>query len=332
MVRAIAFIAFLVGFVALTSHATAQQQEAGVIVYIGTQSSPKSQGIYMTRMDPKTGALSQSELAVEAKNPNFVAFHPSYKFLYACAEVTDAAGAKTGGVASFAIDATTGKLTPLNQQPSGGKGPCFVSVDKAGKNVLVANYGGGSIASLPIRADGSVGDATAFVQHTGSSVNSSRQKEPHAHGIYVSTDNRFAYVPDLGLDKVMIYQFDAEKGTLTPNDPPAGVVPPGSGPRHFAFHPKGGFAYVINEMLSTVTAFKHDAKTGALPSPIIITDATRMPSSEHTRSSAARISEGTSPGSDISCSRSYSISSSALARRRRASASCSASLRSSSDW
>ena len=266
MVRSIALIAFLVGFVILTSQGIAQQQEGGVIVYIGTQASPKSQGIYMTRMDPKTGALSQPELAVEAKNPNFVAFHPSYKFLYACAEITDAAGAKSGGVASFAIDATTGKLTPINQQPSGGKGPCFVAVDKAGKNILVANYGSGAIACLPIDADGKLKEPSSVIQHEGKSVNPKRQEGPHAHSINLDAANRFVFAADLGLDKVMIYKFDGEKGTLTPNDPAFAEVTPGGGPRHLAWHPSGKFAYVNDEMGDAVNAFAYDAAKGSLTS------------------------------------------------------------------
>jgi 6-phosphogluconolactonase len=261
-------IALLVGFLALTSQAIAQ--EGGVIVYIGTQASPRSQGIYMTRMDPKTGALSKPELAVEAKNPNFVAFHPSYKFLYACAEITDAAGAKAGGVASFAIDPISGKLTPLNQQPSGGRGPCFVAVDKAGKNVLVANYGSGSVACLPIEADGKLKPPSSTIQHEGKGVDPKRQEGPHAHSINLDAANRFAFAADLGLDKVMIYKFDGENGTLTPNDPPFATVTPGGGPRHLAWHPSGKFAYVNDEMGDAVNAFAYDAAKGALMSMQVV--------------------------------------------------------------
>jgi 6-phosphogluconolactonase len=137
-------------------------------------------------------------------------------------------------------------------------------VDKTGKTVLVANYGGGSVAALPIAADGRLGKATAAIQHKGSSVNQQRQSAPHAHSINIDSSNRFAVAADLGLDKLLIYRLDAAKGTLTPNDPPFASVAPGSGPRHFAFHPNGKFAYVINEMLCTVTAFSFDEKTGSL--------------------------------------------------------------------
>ncbi|MEO8498619.1 MAG: lactonase family protein, partial [Planctomycetota bacterium] len=168
------------------------------------------------------------------------------------------------GVTAFAINPKDGSLTKLNEKSSGGAGPCHLVVDATGKNVLVANYGGGSVACLPINTDGTLEDATSFIQHAGSSADPQRQKEPHGHSINVSPDNKFALAADLGLDKVLIYAFDAAQGKLTPNDPAAADVKPGSGPRHFAFHPSGNFAYVINEIALTVTAFKYDAKHGRL--------------------------------------------------------------------
>jgi 6-phosphogluconolactonase len=232
---------------------------AEIPFYIGTYTKPGgSQGIYHATLDPETGKISAPKLAAEAKNPSFLAAHPSGKYLYACNE-----GADGPSVSAFAIQ-SGGGLQPLNQQSAKGAGPCHVWVDAQGKNLLVANYGGGSIAAFPIQPDGALAPAASFVQHTGSSVNPQRQKEPHAHGIYLSADDRFAYVPDLGLDKVLIYRFAPATGTLTPNDPPAATVAPGSGPRHFALHPEGGWAAVINELLSTVTLFQRDAATGAL--------------------------------------------------------------------
>jgi 6-phosphogluconolactonase len=198
------------------------------------------------------------------KNPSFLAIHPGTKFLYAVSEVSDAGGKPTGAVAAFAIDPKSGKLKLLNQQSSQGAGPCHLNVDRAGKNVLVANYGGGSCAVLPIGADGKLGEATAAIQHKGKSVNPQRQEGPHAHSINLDSANRFAFVADLGLDEVLVYRFDSTKGSLTPNDPPAGKVAPGAGPRHFAFHPAGKYAYVINEMASTVTAFAYDPERGTL--------------------------------------------------------------------
>ena len=201
------------------------------------------------------------------KNPSFLAISPDKKFLYSVAEIRYASvfdSGKTGGVVAFAIDQDTGNLKLLNEQPSGGAGPCHLIVDKAGKNVLVANYGGGSVSVLPIAEDGTLKPPSCTIQHEGSSINPQRQKEPHAHSVNLDPAGRFAFVADLGLDKVMIYRFDAEHGQLTPNDPPSVSVKPGSGPRHFAFHPNGKFAYVINEIGNTITAFRYNAEEGRL--------------------------------------------------------------------
>jgi len=241
-------------FLALLTPVFADQ----ISFYVGsTGKQPDTQGIYRMTLDLETGALSAPQMAADAKRASFLAIHPSGDFLYTTAE------GQPGSAAAYAIG-EDGALTLLNQQSTGGAGPTHLWVDGAGKNLLVANYGGGSICCIAIKEDGSLGEQTAFVQHTGSSVNPQRQKEPHAHGIYVDAEDRFVYVPDLGIDKVMIYKFDPEKGALTPNDPPSASVEPGGGPRHFAFHPAGGFAYVNNEMGNTVDVFKHDDETGAL--------------------------------------------------------------------
>ncbi len=223
--------------------------------YIGTYTGPKSQGIYRGTLDSETGKLGPLELVGEAKNPSFVALSPDGKYLYAAIE--DNAGA----VGAWKLNAT-GAATMLNKQSSGGGGACHVWVDKTGKNVFVANYNTGNIASLPVKEDGSLGERTAFVQHVGSGPDKGRQKEPHAHAIYSSPDNKLVYACDLGTDEINIYKFDADKGTLTPNDPPSGKVPPGGGPRHLAF--LGNRVYVCNEMKMSVTAFNRDAKSGAL--------------------------------------------------------------------
>jgi 6-phosphogluconolactonase len=162
------------------------------------------------------------------------------------------------------MDKTTGKLTQLNRQPSGGRGPCHVVVDTTGRCALAANYSSGSVAALPIGPDGKLRPAASVIQHKGSSVNKRRQTGPHAHSINLDSANRFAVAADLGADKVFVYQFDPAKGTLKPHAPPATRLAPGAGPRHFAFHPSGKFAYVINELDSTVTTFAFDAKKGTL--------------------------------------------------------------------
>ncbi|MDH4239257.1 MAG: lactonase family protein [Phycisphaerae bacterium] len=230
-------------------------------VYFGTYTGVEnsSKGIYRSVFNLETGELSDPILAAEAGNPSFLEIHPNGKFLYAVSEAGEA-----GSVSAYAIEADTGNLKLLNKQASGGAGPCHVSIDHMGKNLLVANYGSGSASVIPIKPDDRLGEPTGFVQHTGSSVNSRRQKGPHAHSINVSSDNRFAFVADLGIDKIMIYKLDTEKGTIVANNPPFVKVKPGAGPRHFAFHPNGKYAYVINELDCTVTAFAYDSVVGAL--------------------------------------------------------------------
>ncbi len=242
----------------------ARPAEAPLWVFVGTYTGGESQGIYRLELDPATGALSEPQLAAEMSNPSFLAIHPDHTFLYAVSEVSATSGEPGGSVVGFALDAGTGALTPLNRQSSRGAGPCHLVVDHQGKNVLVANYGGGSIAALPIGADGRLQPASAFVQHEGSGANPKRQEAPHAHSIHADPADRFAIAADLGLDQLRIYRFDPSNGTLTPNDPPATSTAPGSGPRHFAFHPDGRHAYVINELNSTVTAFDYDPSKGTL--------------------------------------------------------------------
>lgn len=235
-----------------------------LLVYFGTYATEKSRGVYVSRLDLASGSLSAPVLAAETVSPSFLAVHPSRPFLYAVNEVGTFEGKPAGSVSAFAIDRASGVLTALNRQSTGGRDPAHLSVDRTGRTVLVANYSGGSVAALPIDADGRLKPATAFVQHTGSSINPERQKQPHAHAIAVDPANRFAYVADLGLDKVLIYRFDAAKGSLTAGDPPSASVRPGSGPRHVAIHPSGRFAYVINEMACTITAFGLDAASGGM--------------------------------------------------------------------
>lgn len=233
------------------------------LVYIGTYTK-QSKGIYAWRFRPATGELIELGLAAETPNPSFLAIHPNRRFLYAVSEISNYEGQKAGAVSAFSIDPVTGKLTFLNRVASKGAGPCHLNTDRTGKCLLVANYGGGSVAAFPIHNDGRLGEASAFIQHTGSSVNPKRQQGPHAHSVNISPDNRFAIVADLGLDQVLVYRLDPGKGSLAANEPPFVKVHPGAGPRHFSFHPGGKFAYVINEMESTVTAFAWDGRLGVL--------------------------------------------------------------------
>ncbi len=239
--------------------AGAQDKPAKLWVYVGTYSPADSEGIRCFELDMATGALTPKPGGKGIGNPSFLAIHPSGRSLYCVGE-----GGKTGAVGAFSIDPATGALTLLNKESAGGSGPCHISIDKAGKNVIIANYGGGSVACLPVAADGTLKAATSFIQHTGSSVNPGRQKEPHAHSINFDPANRFAFCADLGLDKILVYAFDGASGKLTPHTTPSAAVAPGSGPRHFAFHPSAKYAYVINEMTSTLTAFTYDADKGVL--------------------------------------------------------------------
>jgi len=250
-------------FVSVSASA-ASPQRGKYLFYVGTytENGSKGKGIYAYRYDAATQEITPLGLAAETTNPSWVALHPNGRFLYAVNEVQHYSGPNSGGVSAFSVDRATGKLTFLNEVSSRGADPCYITVDKTGKYVLVANYTGGSIAAFPISEDGKLGEASAFVQHTGHGPDAKRQEAPHAHSIDLSPDNRFATVDDLGLDKLLVYKFDASKGTLTPNDPPFAKLDPAAGPRHFALHPSGKFGYVISEMHSTVTLFSADLKAG----------------------------------------------------------------------
>ena len=207
------------------------------------------------RLDVASGALTPLGPAAQMPHPSFLALAPNRHFLYA---ISEGHTKDDSGVRAFSVDPETGKLTLLNTQPAGGAGPCYIEVDASGRNVLIANYGSGSVAVFPLDSNGALRPASAFVQDEGSSINPARQKGPHAHCIVTDPKNRFAAVCDLGTDKVMIFNFDPDQGTLLPGQPAFNSVKPGSGPRHIVFYPDGRWAYVINEMASTVTAFACD--------------------------------------------------------------------------
>lgn len=232
---------------------------SNTLVYVGTYTRDGSEGIYCFRYDDRTGELSLLG-ATKIENPSFLAINTAGTHLYAINEVGEFNGEKAGAISAFAIDRKSGALTLVNRQSVKGTGPCHVCLTRDGRYALVANYGGGSVCALPINADGSLAPASDFVQHQGSSVNPKRQQGPHAHSATLDAQNRFAYVADLGLDKVMIYAF--ANGKLTAAG--AGAVTPGEGPRHFAFHPNAKFAYLINEIGNTVSVFSYHAGTGAL--------------------------------------------------------------------
>jgi 6-phosphogluconolactonase len=230
-------------------------------VYVGTYTDAESQGIYRLELNTLTGALSKPTLAAASTNPSFLVLHPNGRFVYAANEWGDGSDAP-GAVSAFAI-APDGSLKLLNRQPAGGSGPCHLDLDKDGRHLLVANYGSGTAAVLPIAADGTLGDATSVVKHAGRGPRPN-QEGPHAHAIVLDKDNRYAFVADLGIDTLAAYDFNATAGTLVPYKPGTLARPAGSGPRHFAFDPKGNHAYLVSEMASTVTSFDYDARRGVL--------------------------------------------------------------------
>ena len=247
------------------------------IVYVGTYTGAESKGIYAYSYDAASGKLTSLGLAAETVNPSFLAADASHRFLYAVNEVHDYKGENSGAVTAFSIDdRKTGKLTKLNEVSSHGADPCYISFDRTGKYVLVANYTGGNVAVLPIAPDGHIGEASSVVKDAGAlGPKTVRQDAPHAHWIEVSAHNRFAYVSDLGLDRVLIYKFDATKGTLSTGAMPSAAsvntsqdakdffsatLSPATGPRHVAFSSSGKFMYVLGELDSTVTVFANDAK------------------------------------------------------------------------
>jgi 6-phosphogluconolactonase len=240
------------------------------LLYVGTYTGGKSKGIYYYRLRTDNLEVSQNitlvphGLAAETPNPSFLEIDSKRRLVFAVNEVNRFEGKPGGSVSAFSVDAVTGRLTLLNQRPSMGAGPCHLVLDREGKNLLVANYDSGSVSVLPVQADGRLGEATAVVQHTGKSVNPERQSGPHAHCVTLDSSNRFAFVCDLGLDKVLAYRFDSQQGKLTPHAPPFTGLKPGAGPRHMAFRPDGRFAYVINELDSTITSFAYDADAGRL--------------------------------------------------------------------
>jgi 6-phosphogluconolactonase len=235
-----------------------------LLLYVGTYTTGKSEGIYLYRLDLSSGELKHLATTTGVVNPSFLALAPSRRYLYAVNEVEDFEGKKSGALSSFAVDQRTGKLQALNQRSSLGGAPCYVTVDSGGRFVLVANYVGGNVAVFPVQSDGSLGQATDMKQDQGSSVNHDRQEGPHAHFIALDPTNRFVYSCDLGTDKIMIYRFDARNGKLLAGEQPWVQVKPGAGPRHLAFYPDGRYVFVLNEMHATVTSFTRDPEKGSL--------------------------------------------------------------------
>lgn len=281
--RRIQYVFFFVVTIGLAVLAgqTTPSQDSDYFMYVGTytgfkyvhHSKPyghgesKSKGIYVSLFHPATGEISEPELAAEMINPSFLTISPDHRFLYAVSEDPLSVGPPldhSSYVSAFAIDHATGKLRLLNTVPASGTSTCYISIDKTGKFVMMANFGSGSVSVVRVKDDGSLGELTAFIQDVGHSVDRSIQNEPHTHSILVSPDNRYAIVSDLGLDKVLIFRFDAETGKLSPPDPPFATVYPGGGPRHFAFDPAGKFGYQLSEMSGIVDVYAWDPSKGTL--------------------------------------------------------------------
>lgn len=245
-------------FYALTGQA--QGQSKNEIMYVGTYSVRGSEGVYVFSFDRKAGTMQPVQSVSNAKSPSFLALHPSGRYLYSVNEGAD----KTGGVSSYAVAKKTGKLTYLNSQPSRGRNACYVSIDHTGKTAFVANYTSGSLGVLPINTDGTLLAPTDSVQYSGSSANTKRQEGPHIHSAIIGSGNRFLYVADLGTDTLHILTVDPKMSTVTPAKMPFVAVKPGSGPRHFALHPNGKYAYLVEELISSVAVFSRNPKTGSL--------------------------------------------------------------------
>ncbi|PYP64729.1 MAG: 6-phosphogluconolactonase [Gemmatimonadetes bacterium] len=235
------------------------------LLYVGTYTEGgRTDGIYLVRFDTRSGELRQVGAVNAGENPSFLAIHPNGRVLYAVNEVEKRDGKATGGVSAFAIAGESGSLTRINEQSSEGGAPCYVSVDRRGRVVLVANYAGGNVALLPIQKAGGLAPATNVAQHQGTGPNAERQEAAHAHSIVTDPSNRFALSADLGIDRVMLYRLDAEGGELHHVESGDAHLRPGAGPRHLAFHPKLPLVFVANELDSTVTTLRFDGDRGAL--------------------------------------------------------------------
>ncbi len=254
----------LLGAVAFHRSALALEETRELTLYVGTYTSGQSQGIYIYRMNPATGQLRRFD-SIKSVNPSFLTIDRRRRYLYAVNEVADFGGKPSGAVSAYAIDSTTGGLKFLNQQPSMGADPCHVIVDRSGRFALIANYTGGIVSVLPIQRDGRLEPAAQAIQHHGSSV-MEQQKGPHPHCVILDRSNRYAFAADLGIDRIMIYRFDSKTGKLKPGKEPWAQLGPGAGPRHFTFHPNEKYAYVIDELDSTITAFSYQKLNGNLRS------------------------------------------------------------------
>ncbi len=234
------------------------------MLYIGTFPDGNPQGVYAYRFDPETGVLSVPEVATPTEQPSFLALHPSHQVLYAVNEISDYQDDESGAVSAFTIDYETGILTELNQVSTHGAQPCYLTTDRSGQWLFVANYAGGSVAVFPIDVTGGLGESTQLLRYVGSGRDPERQASPHPHAVTISEDNRYLYVSDLGLDRIYIHRFNVVTGQLLPSDPAFVQTEAGAGPRHLTFAPGTDSFYGINELNNTVTVYDMDPATGRL--------------------------------------------------------------------
>jgi 6-phosphogluconolactonase len=244
--------------------ASARADDPSCWVYFGTSATGADRGIYLSKLDQQTGSLSPAERVADKSDSVFMAFSPDHRRLYSLAEVPGTGAKPFGAIETNAVDPATGRLTSLGERVSDGPEGCHITVDPSGRCVLVSNYNGHYIEVFPLSADTTVGARTCLVRHSGSGPNAARQQEAHPHSTNVDPTGRYAIVADLGLDRLFVYRLDAANGTLTPNNPPFAAVTPGLGPRHFAFHPDGRHAFVIDEMGGAITALTWDSEKGIL--------------------------------------------------------------------
>lgn len=256
------FLFPLVAGIAFSNVTVAAAEEP--LVFISAFAPGEKGAIHAYKMNPQTGELKFVERTSDVEHPFFLAVSPDNKFLYSIHAPGKFSGKDNEFVSAFALEGRTGKLKLLNRQSSQGTASCYLDIDKSGKAVVVANYTTGSVACLPVKEDGSLGEPETFIQHTGSSVNPQRQKEPHAHCSVISPDQKFVFAADLGLDKILAYQINPETAELTPAAQPFVRTIPGAGPRHLTFHPDGKQMYAINELKNSITEFDYNPESGML--------------------------------------------------------------------
>lgn len=230
-------------------------------LYVGTYTQGDREGIYVYNYNAADGTMERVQAVGGVRNPSYLAVHPGKDHLYSVSELSGNGG---GGACAFSVERPSGKLTQLNQQPTHGGSPCYISVDKTGKWALTANYSGGNVTVFPIGEGGRLESPSMVLQHGGSGPNERRQQGPHPHCVILDESNRYAFVPDLGIDRIMIYRFDAEIGVIRANDPSHVKTEPGAGPRHITFHPNGRLAFSIQELGCTLSSYEYDPETGTL--------------------------------------------------------------------